>query len=139
MENSADNGAPPDYAKVLEAIATDIEALKGEYPQLANFAVADHLDPGELTVTYGFNTKQSDRMGGWVACVPNPKEDGIWFYICAHDPNSMEQIHTQPVVPPMFLGKKKVTYLILEGAETKRFNAALSAILKKHGVVDEVP
>ena len=66
--------------------------------------------------------------------MPNPDDDGVWFYIDFHDPGSMAQIHTQPVVPKGVLGDKRAMVLILEGAETKPLADSIRDVLRKNGV-----
>ena len=61
----------------------------------------------------------------------------MWFYIDFHEPNSTAQIHTQPVVPPLFFWDKKVMFLILEGKRTKELAGVLREILLRHGVTTE--
>ena len=90
--------APPSHADAIRAIAKDIAALKDRYPQLADFDVDKHCQPDDLKISYGYRTHDPEHRGGWTAAVPNPDPDGIWFYIDFHDPKSMRQIHTQPVV-----------------------------------------
>jgi len=124
------------YQKAIESIATDIEALKPRFPQLAEFAAKEHCDIDRLAISYGFKTHRSTRRGGWTAAVPNPDKDGVWFYIDFHEPDSMAQIHTQPVVPRRFFQSKKVMFLILEGEETENLAGALDGILRDRGVRD---
>ena len=69
--------------------------------------------------------------------MPNPDEDGVWFYIDLHDPGSLAQIHTQPVGPPLWYRDKKVTFLILEGTRTPRLAPTLTGVLRAHGVQTE--
>jgi hypothetical protein len=72
---------------------------------------------------------------GWTSGVPNPDDDGIWFYLDFHDPDSMAQIHTQPWVGrKMCLGKKIAWLLILEGQKTKPLAREILSILEKYGV-----
>ena len=126
--------AEPDYPEVMRAIAREIEALKPEFPQLKEFSVAGSLRLESLAVSYGYHTHQPRRRPGWAGAVPNPNPDGIWFYIDLHDPSSQAQIHTQPfVLPVLWIGEKKVTFLVLEGAKTKPLGGRLNAILAKHG------
>lgn len=129
--------APPSYEEAIQAIAADIEGLKGEYPQLAEFSAAAHCEPDRLVVSYGYRTHQPEGRGGWAGAVPNPDDDGVWFYIDFHDPDSTAQIHTQPVVPPRRFRDKKVMFLILEGAQTKPLAGALEKVLAENGVTAE--
>jgi hypothetical protein len=125
--------APPSYEAVLGRIAADIEALRGEYPQLAAFSARAHLDRERLAITYGYRTHEPRHRGGWSSGVPNPDDDGVWFHIDLHDPGSTAQIHTQPVAPRLRLGAKNVILLILEGARTRRLAPALYRILERRG------
>ncbi len=127
--------ARADDAKVqfIEAVGQDIEALKKDYPQLEDFEAGEHASADDLKVTYGFHTHQSTHRGGWVAGVPNPDADGIWFYIDVHPKDSMAQIHTQPANPQRCLGKDRVSFLILEGEDTKAVGGEIWKILERHG------
>ena len=71
---------------------------------------------------------------GWAGGVPNPDSDGIWFYVDLHDADSQAQIHTQPVTANLCLGKKRVSFLILEGEGTNSVAGRIHAILTAHGV-----
>lgn len=123
-----------DYAGILRAIARDIEAIKTDFPQLGDFVAARHAEPDGLRITYEYHTHPAERPGGWASGVPNPDEDGIWFSIDFHDPDSRAQIHTQPVLPPLRLGTKAVSFLILEGRRVKPVAGSLRTILARHGV-----
>jgi hypothetical protein len=116
------------------SIGRSIEALKAQHPQVRLFTVKDNVDASRLLISYDYKTHEPKRRGGWTSGVPAPDADGIWFYIDIHEPDSTAQIHTQPVTVPMFLGDKKVTFLILEGKETKSASAAIRKILSDHGV-----
>jgi hypothetical protein len=65
--------------------------------------------------------------------VPHPDADGVWFHLNLHDPGSLAQIDTQPASLPICLGAKRVTFLILEGKETKPRGRRIQAILTRHG------
>jgi hypothetical protein len=122
-----------DYARVMQDIARDIGALKPDYPQLAGFTAAT-ASGDALKISYGFHTHQAAASGGWSSGVPNPDNDGVWFYIDFHDPDSTAQIHTQPMSAVQCLGDKRVSFLILEGDATKRLEAEIEKILRDHGV-----
>ncbi|MBI3017245.1 MAG: hypothetical protein HYY62_04535 [Deltaproteobacteria bacterium] len=124
----------PNYVKTLQGIANAIEALKNEFPQLKDFSASENLDQKRLVISYQFHTHEPERRVGWTGGVPNPDDDGIWFYIDFHEPGSMAQIHTQPVTIPLAFGKKRVSFLILEGQKTKRVGAYMMNILKKQGI-----
>ncbi len=126
-----------DYATTLRRIAQDVEALKRDYAQLESFSVQENLDVDTLTVSYAYRTHKSARSGGWTAGVPNPNDDGIWFRVDFHNPDSVAQIHNQPAAPfPRCIGRKRVTFLILEGVDTKSVAAAIAKILERHGVAE---
>ena len=122
------------YASTLLAIARSIEALKPEYPQLAEFSASAHGDVDELKITYAYRTEPPARTGGWTSGVPSPTEGGVWFYIDIHDADSAAQIHTQPVVPRYRFREKRVMLLLREGAGTKPLEGALVRVLETHGV-----
>lgn len=130
----ADRPEPADpYASTLLAIARSIEALKPEYPQLAEFSSA-HVDVDGLEITYAYRTERAARTGGWTSGVPSPTDGGVWLYIDIHDPDSKAQIHTQPVVPRYRFREKRVMLLLREGAGTRPLEGALVRILQSHGV-----
>ena len=123
--------SPPgqSYEEAIVAIATSIASHKRQFPQLRNFSVAQHCDRKGLTIRYGYKTHRARHRGGWSSGVPNPDRDGVWFYIDFHDPDSMAQIHTQPVVEPLYYGDKKVMFLILEGKDTEKVAATFASDL----------
>jgi hypothetical protein len=133
--------AAPDYPATLQAIARDIAALKPQFPQLQDFSPAKHVRVEELVISYELHTYRPQRQdghpfGGWSAYVPNPYSDGVWFHINFHDPESRSQIDTQPVAAHPCLGGKRITFLILEGKETKPLAGRIQAILTRHGARD---
>ncbi len=121
--------------EVIAAIAADIEKLAKEFPQLAQFDVKTALNRDNLSVSYGYHTHEPRHRGGWTSGVPNPDDDGIWFYIDLHDPKSMSQIHTQPMIRCQHMGSKRVSFLLLEGPKTKSVAGRLQRILDAHGAV----
>jgi hypothetical protein len=121
----------PDYARVMRDIARDIAELKPAFPQLAEFKSAG-LDGTKIT--YGFHTHAAARSGGWTSGVPNPDNDGVWFYIDIHEADSNAQIHTQPVTADQCIGDKRVSFLILEGEGTKPLGGEIEKILRNHGI-----
>jgi hypothetical protein len=125
-------------ADALCAIARDIAAKKREFPQLRDFSARRHCDRDALKISYGFHTHRGSG-GGWAGGVPNPDPDGVWFFIDFHDPASMRQIHTQPVVPRRSFGRWSVMFLILEGDDTQELATTLEAILREHGITDGNP
>jgi len=125
-----------DYQRALAGVARDIARLKRDYPQMAEFSIAQHVQAKELEISYGFHTHQAMQTGGWTSGVPNPDADGIWFYIDFHNPDSTLQIHTQPVTAPICIGSKRVSFLMLEGSRTKSVRAPMHKILRKHGAKD---
>jgi hypothetical protein len=130
---SAGSNGDFDYTLSIEGIAHDIAGLKDTYPQLKEFSVAQHLKADKNQISYGYHTHKSAGRGGWTSAVPNPDDDGIWFYIDFHDPGSTRQIHAQPVAIPYCVGAMRLSFLCLEGAKTKRAEGAIWEILKKHG------
>lgn len=131
--------AVSDARATIEAIARDIRALRGRFPQLRDFSVKEHCDPDGLSIVYAFHTHAPTGRGGWTAGVPSPDPDGVWFHIDLHDPSSTAQIHTQPIVPPLHYQDKAVMFLILEGSDTHGLAAAIDEVLRKHGVADGPP
>ena len=126
----------PDYPKVLRAIAEDITSLQSRFPQLKNFSLDANIKIENLAIDYGYHTHRARHRGGWTSGVPNPDADGVWFYINFHDPDSTAQIDTQPVTSAEgnCLGEKRITFLILEGPQTKPLGGEIWSILKKRGV-----
>jgi hypothetical protein len=122
-----------DYKKTLRSVARHIASLKKDFPQLKEFSPAKNTDLENLSISYGYHTHQAQHRGGWTSGVPNPDDDGVWFYIDFHDPDSTSQIHTQPVVRKMCLGNKIAFMLILEGKNIKPVGGAIWAILENHG------
>jgi hypothetical protein len=120
----------------IQEIAGDIERLKAQFPQLRDFSAHAHCDPQRLVISYSFKTHAPPRQGGWTSGVPHPDDDGVWFYIDFHDPDSTAQIHTQPVVPPLYYRGKNVMFLSLEGAQTQPLASALQKILFARGITD---
>jgi len=122
------------YSELLKKIGNEISALRRDYPQLADFSPAKHVQLESLIISYEYKTHEPPRRGGWTSGVPHPDPDGVWFYIDFHDPNSMAQIHTQPVVPKGRIGDKAVMFLILEGNKTKPLSGKIWEILKNNGI-----
>ena len=122
------------YRKFIWDVSREISSLKDKYPQLQEFTMDENTDSEHLRISYDFRTHRSERSGGWVSGVPNPDPDGIWFYIDLHDPDSTAQLHTQPFTgPQLAFGNKIVSFLILEGAETKSIRDEILSILKRLG------
>jgi hypothetical protein len=120
-------------ADTIAAIARDIEGLKPACPQLVDFDREKHVDRAGDRLDYGYHTHPPARRGGWAGAVPNPDPDGVWLYIDIHDPASMSQIHTQPVVPKLRVGDKLLMMLILEGDRVPSCAGKLWAVLGKYG------
>jgi hypothetical protein len=133
---AADPAAKPDYSTSLQAIARDVENLKSEFPQLQEFSTQKNSASERLVIEYAYHTHQATHRGGWTSGVPNPDDDGVWFYIDFHDPESRAQIHTQPMIAALWLADKRVSFLILEGKHAKPLAGRIGAILKSHGVTD---
>jgi hypothetical protein len=124
-----------DYEGAITRIAGGIAELKGTYPQLQDFSAAGNLRAALQRITYGFRTHEPPKTGGWTSGVPNPDDDGIWFFIDFHDPDSKAEVHTQPVTgPPMCIGARHVSFLSLEGTATKRAYGAIWTVLRAQGV-----
>jgi hypothetical protein len=124
-------------ADMLAAIASEIEVLKAEYPQLAEFSAQKNVATAALSISYGYRTHKAEPRGGWTSGVPNPDDDGLWFHLDFHDPASTAQIHTQPMtIREQCFGGMKVGFLILEGSKTVSVNGALWRILRRHGVTE---
>ncbi|QJR13564.1 hypothetical protein [Usitatibacter palustris] len=130
-------GAVPAHAQdrlgVMKAVAADIEKLKADFPQLQDFSAAKHLRSDPPSIGYGYRTHQAPKTGGWMSGVPHPDPDGVWFHIDLHDPDSNLQLHTQPAVVPTCLGKSRVSFLILDGKETRGLNGPIWQALVKQG------
>ena len=102
-----------DYSSVLKSVARDIAALKRSYPQLKDFSSTKNVNLDDLVSSYQYRAHKSEVGGGWIAGVPNPDDDGVWFHIDFHDANSTAQIHTQPaMMSPNCIGDKRVSFLI---------------------------
>ena len=100
-----------DYKRSIEGIARDIAGLKESYPQLKDFSVAEHLHTDRHEIWYSYHTHKPVGRGGWTSGVPNPDEDGIWFYIDFHDPRSAAHIHTQPAVASQYcVGNMRLSF-----------------------------
>lgn len=122
-----------DRVGVLKAVAADIESLKSDFPQLRDFSAATHLRAEPPSISYGFRTHEPARTGGWTSGVPNPDADGVWFHIDLHDPHSSLQLHTQPMTVPLCLGESRVSFLMLEGRETRTLYGPIWSALAKQG------
>lgn len=128
-------GAELSYPETLKNIASDIEKLKSQYPQLNDFSINKNLNIEELSIDYEYHTHEPEKTGGWSSGVPHPNDDGVWFYIDIHDPSSTREIHTQPMMTaPMCFNDKKISMLILEGAQTKSINGEIWKILRSYGI-----
>ena len=121
------------YAKILQGIAHRITSHKKDFPQLKEFSPPKNTNPQNLSIEYAYHTHPARHRGGWTSGVPNPDDDGIWFYIDFHDSDSTAQIHTQPVVRKMCIGKKIAFLLILEGKNTKPLQDTIWEILEEYG------
>src|SRR3989344_3221744 len=97
LVGSAACAEEPNYSEVIKQIGIEISALGKEFPQLKDFSPDKHVQLKDLKICYDYKTHKATHAGGWTAGVPNPDDDGIWFYIDFHDPQSTAQIHTQPV------------------------------------------
>ncbi|HET9952855.1 MAG TPA: hypothetical protein VFQ61_00045 [Polyangiaceae bacterium] len=131
-----------DLTASCTAIARDIDALKPNYPQLAAFDPGNVIaGNGECTISYAYRTHRSTRRGGWVAQVPNPDPDGVWFHIGIWDPQGPgrnSQINTQPGFSVYRLAEDNVTFLALEGAKVKPLRPELRRVLERRGMGEMV-
>lgn len=125
---------PASQVKTMNAIGQGIANLRDQFPQLREFSVSKNVLSQRLIITYDYHTHRSQIRGGWRRQVPEPDDDGLWFYIDLHDPASTAQIHTQPVMQPYCFEDKQLSFLILEGKKTKPVSDEIWAILKQHGV-----
>ncbi len=128
------NNSEYDYSKTLGVMAQDIATLKNEFPQLVEFSTTKNVEDERLVISYEYHTHKAERVGGWTSGVPNPDDDGVWFYIDFHEADSQAQIHTQPMTIDMCLGAKRVSFLMLEGQKTKSLEGPIWTILQNHGV-----
>jgi len=128
------NDSEYNYLKTLQLIAQDIATLKNEFPQLVEFSTTKNVEDERLVISYGYHTHQAEHVGGWTSGVPNPDDDGVWFYIDFHEADSQAQIHTQPATIDMCLAKKRVSFLMLGGQKTKPLEGPIWTILQNHGV-----
>jgi hypothetical protein len=132
--------AANDYPAICKAIAEDIEALRPAYPQLTEYRADLATEQDECKIRYQWHTHAPTRAGGWTAGVPHPDPDGIWFYLGIWDPTdpaeASAQINTQPVLPPWRLGTRKITFLHLEGEQTRPVAGAIVTILRARGMTD---
>ena len=132
-----DRARNPVHRAAVEAIARDIEQLKADYPQLAEFSAMRNIERRALGIGYGFRTHEAQRTGGWTSGVPAPDDDGVWFSIAFFDPESRLQVHTQPTVHARTCFRDLyVQVLMREGKETRSLLAPVWKILRKHGVRD---
>jgi hypothetical protein len=124
------------HAATCAAIARDIEALREAHPQLARFSAKDSADD-PCAIRYAYRVHRPTTTGGWTAAFDAPDPDGVHFYLHVYDPAdpaAASQIDTQPVMPRWTLDGWRVTWLILEGADTTPVNDAILAILRRHGL-----
>ena len=131
----ADTLAAMSEAEVLCSIADDIAALRPRYPQLAGFRTAKHCDPQQLEIGYQHHCDPPRGGAGWRGATPDPRPDGIWLHIDFHEPDSMAQIHTQPVVVRRTFRKLDVMVLMVEGQDVPSVSVEIQAILDRHGVI----
>jgi len=122
-----------DSHSLLKAVAVDIEKLKTDFPQLREFSAVKHLSAEPPSIGYAFRTHEPKRTGGWTSGVPNPDADGIWFHIDLHDPGSELELHSQPVTASLCLGESRVSFLLLEGRDTRSLYGPIWSALSKQG------
>lgn len=127
-------GATPKDIRVVQRMAEGIAALKHAYPQLADFDPRVHAHPNALRIDYAYHTHAPAPGAGWTAGVPHPDDDGVWFHLDLHAPDSTLQLHTQPMqARPLCLGRWRVSLLVLDGARTRSLAGALGALLRNAG------
>jgi hypothetical protein len=122
-----------DRLSLLKAVAIDIEKLKTDFPQLRDFSAVKNLQADPPSIDYAFRTHAPERTGGWTSGVPHPDADGVWFHIDLHDPGSQLQLHTQPVTASLCLGESRVSFLLLEGRDTRSLYGPIWSALSKQG------
>jgi hypothetical protein len=131
LDGKRATAAEPDYREALRAIDRQLAKLGREFPQMAAYAKTRELELDQLVIGYAFHTHPPTRHVGWTGAVPNPDDDGIWFHIDLHDPDSQAQIHTQPVTfTKVPLGKKIAFLLSLEGRKTKPVGGRIWEIIE---------
>jgi len=81
----------------LLTVAHNIESLKNNHPQLKGFLATNHTNLENLEISYAYHTHKAKHRGGWTSGVPHPDDDGVWFHLDFHDPDSKAQIHTLPL------------------------------------------
>jgi hypothetical protein len=145
---AAELAPPPEPGTQLAAtalaacadMARDIAALKPRFRQLAAFEpTAVSVRAGECSLGHAYHTHRSTRRGGWMAQVPEPEPDGIWFHIGVWDPQGparLDQLNTQPGFSVHALGDDNVTVLILDGEKSGALTRALWSLLRRHGVAE---
>jgi hypothetical protein len=131
------NADPEFYTRTLMAIAQDIEALGPDYSQLSEFSAETHCDLSALTIGYAYKTHAPEPRPGWAGGVPSPDADGVWFLIDFHPSDSTSQIHTQPLMEPLWIHQLEVSFLMRQGSDTRNLYPALQEILDRHGVRGE--
>lgn len=123
-----------DYSAICQSIADEIAELHA--PQLVDYQPIT----AECRIGYAYHTHDPPHIGGWESTVPNPDPDGVWFYIGVWDPSDPAQaslqLNTQPGTPSWWIGKRRVTFVILEGERTTRIAHQLLAILKHHEMTE---
>jgi len=136
--NKLKESSEEDYRTICENIAKDIGLLKDKFPQLKEFNVSNNLDKESCKLRYEYRCHRSNYRGGWTSGVPNPDQDGIWFYIGIWDENdpteSLAQINTQPLILKGYIKNRRVTFLILEGDKTSKISPDIYRILENHGI-----
>jgi hypothetical protein len=129
-----------DLARLCREVANAIAAVKPRYAQLAAFDPARAVTAAEPAchIDYTFRCHPARHHGGWSSAVPNPDDDGVWFYLGIWDPDDPSeagsQINTQPVLPNWTIAGRRITFLILNGAHTKPLGPEIEAILRRRGM-----
>jgi hypothetical protein len=120
------------YINIVINIAKEIELLKKDFPQLREFELSKNINKRNCKIDYKYKCHKSERKGGWTSGVPNPGPDGLWFYIALWDENFPAESISQ-INPDIWeIQDRRVTYIILEGENTKQINKEIIRILEKH-------
>jgi len=122
-------------------LANDLAALGGTYPQLAAFRAETAMASPDCRIGYVFHCHPPKPRGGFLGAVPEPDPDGIWLYLgiwSESDPSEANaQIHTQPILPRWYLGGRRVTLHVFEGAKVTPARDAILGVLRRRGLVEK--
>lgn len=117
----AESPVPPTEAEAAEiacaTIARDLIALRRRYRALASMRAV--VEDGECTFSLAYHVGAPAGGAGYAGGIPVPQDDGVWFHLELYDPtgpNAMSQVNSQPVLPPWWIGARRVTWLARSGA-----------------------